>query len=712
MDIKSKNKLKLSIIFILVFCIAAGVTAALVSRSIIRSIENNADLSEEQVLTDNFTEVIDDSAYLLYYSMCLNADSTRSPEDVFFPASSHSYDEERMTQTLAGWQNDFLYFMKKVFYYMRSSEEAEAAYQQTNLKSNQVIQAIQRFMKEGKSETSLDKTYEAYFCLKYLPDGSIVFYNGKGSLGDRIFSTLQTLNNTDKMMYYYSGTRSADKLNPPRNMEIFYAFPTLDLKELGIGYSGNLSYFEVSGGGRLYLGIFVASILFAVFLALFCGNGCLMTTGFVTRAPEWSLAGFILCAFLSHPLFLLSSDLGFSEWYDVLSVAAAWAGNALLIVWSSLLLIPGFRKELRGDLIQRSITVKSFKLLKKLWLRFAGWMEAVFIRSYRKLLPVVFILLTIYSFLNSRDSGPLILYLCLLAGLYYVLSRALKKSFRGYDAMLQLMDQMDQGNLDVSMNEDLGVFEPMKEKTLRIRDGLQKALEEEHKSQNMRTELITNVSHDLRTPLTAIITYIDILKKADLPEDERIRCLEVLDMKSARLKTLIDDLFEMSKASSDNITIELEAMDFVKFVRQYQVESEDRLEASGLDFRFELPERELPVLLDGQRTYRIFENLTSNAVKYSAAGSRVYVKVEQAGRYAKFSMKNVSATELNFDSNEITERFIRGDLARSSEGSGLGLAIAKSFTELQGGTFRIEIDGDLFKAIILWPLAGGTETSC
>jgi signal transduction histidine kinase len=180
-------------------------------------------------------------------------------------------------------------------------------------------------------------------------------------------------------------------------------------------------------------------------------------------------------------------------------------------------------------------------------------------------------------------------------------------------------------------------------------------------------------------------------------------------MKSARLKTLIDDLFEVSKASTNNIAIELGKIDYVKFVRQYQVESEDRLKDSGVDFRFDLPAEELPVFLDGQRTYRIFENLTINAAKYSAPGSRVYVKVERCGEFVKTTMKNVSASELNFDPDEITERFIRGDLSRNTEGSGLGLAIAKSFTELQGGSFRIEIDGDLFKAIILWPLSETCE---
>ena len=222
----------------------------------------------------------------------------------------------------------------------------------------------------------------------------------------------------------------------------------------------------------------------------------------------------------------------------------------------------------------------------------------------------------------------------------------------------------------------------------------------------MRTELITNVSHDLRTPLTAIITYIDILKDQDLPEEERARCVHVLDKKSARLKTLIDDLFEVSKASSNSIVMEPEEMDFVKFVRQYQVETEERLEGSGLDFRFRLPEMALPVYLDGQRTCRVLDNLTGNAIKYSATGSRVYVEVSQTGNQAKFVIKNISASELNFDPQEITERFIRGDLSRNTEGSGLGLAIVKSFVENQGGLFRIEIDGDLFKAIILWPLLG------
>ena len=713
MDTKSKNKLKFSILFLLIFCIAAGTVSALISRTIVSSIEENMALGKDQTLTDIFSDAFNDNAYLFYYNMCLNADSSRSAEEIFFPDSYdyHDYNGGSLPGEIAQWQENFFGFMDRLSYYMCSSDEAEEAYQQTNLKSSEIIQATRDFMENGQAQTALDETYKAYFCLKYLDDGSIVFCNGKGDVGPQIFGTLQTLNNSDKMLFYYSGTQSTDSLNAPRNMEVFYAFPTLELQELGIYSGGTESYFGTYGGDILYFCLFLAALLFTAFLTIYCGNGGLMKTVFVTRAPEWSVAGFTLCIFLASPLFSLSGSLDLFNKYNTLIVAAAWAGNTLLIVWSSLLLMRLFRRALRQDLIWRSISVKLFKLLKKIWVRFADWLEKVFTRRARVLLPAIFIFLAAYAILNSREAGPLILlYLPILAILYYVIRRMTKKSLRGYDVLMRLTGRMAEGDLDVATDEipqDLGVFESMKENTLQICDGLQKALEEERKSQNMRTELISNVSHDLRTPLTAIITYVDILKKADLPEDERSRCLEVLDTKSARLKTLIDDLFEVSKASSNSITMEPKEMDFVNFVRQYQVETEDRLADSGLNFRFDLPDKKLPVSLDGQRSYRIFENLADNAIKYSAPGSRVYVKVERSGKYAKFTMKNVSAAELNFDPDEITERFIRGDLSRNTEGSGLGLAIAKSFTELQDGSFQIEIDGDLFKAIILWPLVEG-----
>ena len=221
-----------------------------------------------------------------------------------------------------------------------------------------------------------------------------------------------------------------------------------------------------------------------------------------------------------------------------------------------------------------------------------------------------------------------------------------------------------------------------------------------NKSQQMKYELITNVSHDLKTPLTAIITYVDLLKNPDLTEEERKSYVETLDLKSQRLKVLIEDLFEVSKANSGNVQMNFMDVDVVKLMKEVRVEMSDKIEQSNLDFRFNLPEEKVILSLDGQRTYRIFENLLNNVIKYAMPFTRVYVDIVNGDSEVVITFKNMSAQELNFDAEHLTERFVRGDSSRNSEGSGLGLAIAKSFTELQNGQFDISIDGDLFKVTI------------
>ena len=226
----------------------------------------------------------------------------------------------------------------------------------------------------------------------------------------------------------------------------------------------------------------------------------------------------------------------------------------------------------------------------------------------------------------------------------------------------------------------------------------------------MKTELITNVSHDLKTPLTAIITYIDLLKEENTTEEQRREYLETLERKSLRLKVLIEDLFEVSKANSGSVNLELVPVDICHLMRQVYLEYEDKMEEAGLQVRFSVPEEKIILRLDSQKTYRIFENLYVNIIKYALHDTRVFVAAEKydgndgSAPKIRIEMKNISEQEILGDPQELSERFVRGDASRNSEGSGLGLAIARSLTELQGGKFRIEADGDLFKVILIFAL--------
>lgn len=262
-----------------------------------------------------------------------------------------------------------------------------------------------------------------------------------------------------------------------------------------------------------------------------------------------------------------------------------------------------------------------------------------------------------------------------------------------------------------------GPIEEMASQINHINEGLSKAVKEavekELKSERLKTELITNVSHDIRTPLTSIITYIDLLKTEDIDDESRERYISVLEQKAARLKALTDDLFEAAKASTGNIEVHWDTVNLAALLNQGMGEMEDKIEASSLNFIVNRPQDKVLVKGDGRLIWRIIENLLSNTVKYALNNSRVYITIDRDlfGKRGVFVIKNISQEQLNIPAQELLGRFKRGDDTRHSEGSGLGLAIAKDLTELQNGQFDLEIDGDLFKATVYFQLEDGQENA-
>ena len=317
-----------------------------------------------------------------------------------------------------------------------------------------------------------------------------------------------------------------------------------------------------------------------------------------------------------------------------------------------------------------------------------------------------FVILACISLLWFWGIGALILY---SIALFFLLKKYWGKVQEKYHRLLNCIQEMAEGNLDVKEEEDLGIFEPFKNQLFKVQEGFKKAVEKEVKSERTKTELITNVSHDLKTPLTAIITYVNLLKQENITEEERNSYIQILDQKSMRLKELIEDLFEVSKAANGTVVLHLEEVDVVSLLKQVRFELSDKIEASGIQFHFDLPNERLAASLDGQKTCRIFENLLVNITKYGMKGTRAYIKAEKDGEYVQVTLRNISAEELKISPEELTERFVRGDASRNTEGSGLGLAIARSFTEVQGGTMKIEVEGDLFRVILRWKLKDGSE---
>ena len=233
-----------------------------------------------------------------------------------------------------------------------------------------------------------------------------------------------------------------------------------------------------------------------------------------------------------------------------------------------------------------------------------------------------------------------------------------------------------------------------------ISKGFQGAINEQVKSERLKADLITNVSHDIKTPLTSIINYVDLIKR-EKPENAKIQeYLDVLSLKSQHLKNLTEDLVEASKVSSGNISVELRDIDLVEMINQTNGEFEEKFSQKGLKIISILPSSSIMIRADGRHLWRVLENLYNNTFKYAAKNSRVYIDISTENNIATFVIKNISENPLNIRPDELTERFVRGDVSRTTEGSGLGLSIAKSLTILQGGKFDIIIDGDLFKVQI------------
>lgn len=320
-------------------------------------------------------------------------------------------------------------------------------------------------------------------------------------------------------------------------------------------------------------------------------------------------------------------------------------------------------------------------------------------KTIRKLLLLNFIILAVACSMWMFGYMAIVVYTVIL---YFLLKKYINKIQGQYRQLFIATRSIADGNLQTEFSNDWGVFESYKQELSRIQNGFKAAVDKEVRSQKMKTELITNVSHDLKTPLTAITTYVELLEDESISPQQRKEYLLVLKKKSQRLKFLIEDLFEVSKASSGNIILNPVDVDICNLMRQVYLEYEDRVEEAELIFRFHLPEEKVILKLDSQKTYRVFENLYINIIKYAMPHTRVYVSAEKTQTGIHIEMKNMSATELDIAPEELTERFVRGDSSRNTEGSGLGLAIARSFVELQGGRLKVEIDGDLFKVKIEW----------
>ena len=410
------------------------------------------------------------------------------------------------------------------------------------------------------------------------------------------------------------------------------------------------------------------------------------------------LAGTIILGTL-----IANSSLGYSYAVVTVIVTCLICGTYTM-AWFLIGYLSLVRRIKAGTLWKNSLIRKVLKWIGKCSGKLADFVRA-FSRNTAEKIKVLLVggafLFLQFLIIGCVFSGAGVFLLALLAVDVAAIIFAIRKA-DGLDLIMDGLKKISDGELQYKIKTDTltGKQKVMAEYINNIGGGLDAAVENSLKKERMQTELITNVSHDLKTPLTSIINYVDLMKREN-PTDPKIQeYLRILDEKSQRLKVLTEDVVEASKASTGNIKLEMNDIDFVEMVQQVIGEFEEKFQEKNLTMMVHFTDEPSIIYADGQRMWRVLENVFGNVVKYAMEGTRVYAEISNRNKKVTFSLKNISAQPLNISADELTERFIRGDVARNTEGSGLGLSIAKSLTELQGGEFKLYLDGDLFKVMI------------
>lgn len=574
-------------------------------------------------------------------------------------------------------------------------------------------------------EERLKNTYAGYLVVEYDKDGVASIQKSYGIDVEKVSGILKDIKLENNFSYLYRDKTYLD-IKPedisfvePTNVAMVYAIDKSYQALFDYSYNFFVDYNETQMQGLVILFTVAIGVVILFGIILFCIRPLGIGNGLLSRIPlELDILFITGIVFATIGIAYISTfypsgaiedylmDINFAPFYArMFSNLAVYGGwflylSSIYVVLISLLQL--FRKGLKRYLLENVLFIRFFAFVNRGIGRIVKSILTVksgdeVNKTVLKYVIVNFLVILIMCSVWFFGIPVLILYSIIL---YYFMKKYLTDLKEKHDYLLHVTHQMAQGNLEVPIEQDLGVLKPLGDELCKIQHGFKRAVDEEVKSQNMRTELITNVSHDLKTPLTAIITYVNLLKEDNLTKEQQMEYIDTLDRKSLRLKQLIEDLFEVSKINSNNITLNPVEVDLAELIKQVQLELSDRFEESGIDVRAQYPEEKVILMLDSQKTYRIFENLFVNVIKYAMPGTRAYLTVQLEEASVEITLKNISATELNLTPEEISERFIRGDKARNTEGSGLGLAIVKSFVEIQGGVFQIIMDGDLFKVSI------------
>ena len=422
-----------------------------------------------------------------------------------------------------------------------------------------------------------------------------------------------------------------------------------------------------------------------------------------TEIAAGAVIGIWLAGTIISGTLIANSSLGYSHAVATVIVTCLICGTYTM-AWFLIGYLSLVRRIKAGTLWKNSLIRKVLKWIGKCSGKLADFARA-FSRNTAEKIKVLLVggafLFLQFLIIGCIFGGAEVFLLALMAVDVAAMIFVIRKA-DGLDLIMDGLKKISDGELQYKIKTDTltGKQKVMAEYINNIGSGLDAAVENSLKKERMQTELITNVSHDLKTPLTSIINYVDLMKREN-PTDPKIQeYLRILDEKSQRLKVLTEDVVEASKASTGNIKLEMNDIDFVEMVQQVIGEFEEKFQEKNLTMMVHFTDEPSIIYADGQRMWRVLENVFGNVVKYAMEGTRVYAEISNRNKKVTFSLKNISAQPLNISADELTERFIRGDVARNTEGSGLGLSIAKSLTELQGGEFKLYLDGDLFKVMI------------
>lgn len=509
------------------------------------------------------------------------------------------------------------------------------------------------------------------------------------------------------------------KINTPKNLDItFVVSQKLNSGQDVIGIISNTYYQPTRFIAFIMIALsicFVVSALFILFypirivekvnpfltikewkaevlIILFSGFTALAMTGCV-MISEMTLSGQIgtvLSRFLKDSYHIVENILNFGIWFIIL----------FIMVCICFLIKYVFVYGLWNYIKEKTLISSICRYLKNTFLKITDIDLSNSINQ--AILHYILVNTAVIIILIALNGFGVILAIIYAFVSFFFIQKEIGQIYDDYQKLLRLTHELGQGHFDQEINEDVGVFNSLKNEFHTIKNGFEKAVKEETKSQNMKTELISNVSHDLKTPITCIKNYVYLLKDENLNQEQRNQYIQSLEQYTNCLTSLIEDLFEVSKVNSGNIQLNLMNLNIIALLEQSIAESEEILNSKGLTVIKNYHNTDIQLYLDGDKTYRVFENLLTNVGKYALANSRFYIDVEETTDTVILEFKNISEDQMNFTADEIVERFVRGDKSRHETGSGLGLAIAKSFIEAQGGQFQIDIDGDLFKIIIIF----------